>query len=440
MRRSAWPLLVLAGLQLTLSLALASAARPDAALQPDSMGYLAAARALHERGVYDSDHRLPGYPLLIALVQGATGVFPAALIALQMGFLLAAGALAGAVARELGSPPTAVAFLTVLSPYALFLSQVILPDTLFLLLFLAHVLLMLRARVPSSPGLAMASGLCWGLLSLVRANGLFVGLVSAAVLLGLGCPAAGGRRRLAARVVVPMLAAGAAPLLAFATYNTALTGQARLVAPAYRAYTVRENLVQLEALATGVPVEAAKQRILEAARSRAGLPPARWATFTRAEKDAIVEQQALAIATDYPPATLARVVLTAVVRFHTGTGNTSITGYYLGTPREADARVRDEPSRIGRWIGQGASSAGHPVLALLIAGFAVTTRALAVAGAWVALRQRRWTLLLMCSAYLACFTASAGFLAMTRYRQPVEPFVFALAAVALERGRGARGG
>ena len=431
--RSALPVIVLLGTLVSVSLGLSASAPPDAAWQPDSRGYLAPAQALLETGVYASDHRLPGYPLVIALVQLLPDSFPGALLALQTGLLLASGLLAGAIARELGSGRTTVAFLTALSPYAIFLSRVILPDILFLFLFLGHVLLALRARARCSIALAVSSGLLWGFLSLVRANGLLIGPVTAAVVVALhrlaGSP--GGLARPASRMALPMLAAGGLPVLLFMAYNGAVTGQIRFVPPGYRAYAVRENLVQLDAVASGVSVEAARRRVFDAARAAAGIADESWDPLTTSEKDAVVEAHARQIASGYSAAALVRAVLSSVVRFHAGTGITSIVGYYLGSPRETSARIRSTPSRFDRWIGAGGYSAAHPLLSLLIAGFFAATRVLAIGGALVALRRRRFALLLVVLAYAGYFTASSAFLAMTRYRQPVEPFLFMLAAVCL---------
>lgn len=430
--RSALPAIVLLGTLVALSFGLSASAPRDAAWQPDSRGYVTPAQALLETGVYTSDRRLPGYPLLIALVRLLPNAFPGALIALQTGLLLASGLLAGAIAGELGSRRTTVAFLTVLSPYAVFLSRVILPDMLFLFLFLCHVLLALRARAHGSIALAVSSGLLWGLLSLVRVNGLLIGPASAGVVVALdrlaGSP--GGLGRLASRVALPMLVAGGLPILSFMLYNHAVTGQLRFVPPGYRAYAV-SNLVQLEAVVSGVSVEAARRRVFDAARSRAGIAAEGWEPLATSEKDAVVEQHVFQIARGYSAAALLRAALSSMVRFHAGTGLTSIVGYYLGSPRETSARIRSTPSRFDRWIGSGAYSAAHPILSLLIAGFFAATRVLAVGGAFVALRRRRFPLLLVVLAYVAYFTASSAFLAMTRYRQPVEPFVFMLAALCL---------
>jgi hypothetical protein len=214
----------------------------------------------------------------------------------------------------------------------------------------------------------------------------------------------------------------------YAAYNRLTVGQFRYIAPEYKAYAVRENMVQLEAVTSGRDYVTAYGALLEEARISAGIDGRDWSLTSLRHRDFVVEEQAKQLLRAYDPGALARAMVLSVIRFHAGTGTHGVVSF-LRIEQDLGVDLHRTPAKLTDWIRRALGL--DPWLGLLTIGFYSLSRVLLVLGAFAAFRSKDYAPLVLVGVYALYFTGFAGFLGFARYRLPVDALFFFLGSMAV---------
>ena len=151
---------------------------PNSFVADDTDLYLKAASEWVTEGRYGSGIRLPGYPMLLAVLLLFGNNLGGVVVMIQMITLLGTALATMKIAERFFPQYGILVFVLVaFNPVALLYSQLILPDNVFSFLFILHVLFVIKTYRESSVKNAVLAGITGGVLALLRGNGLYIILV-----------------------------------------------------------------------------------------------------------------------------------------------------------------------------------------------------------------------------------------------------------------------
>lgn len=391
-------------------------------LAGDSSGYFFPARDWLELGKYESLLRLPGYPLML-LPFIALFAHPIPLVIAFQGILLFAMAILARKIFQLlfEKDLKLILILTAFNPVALFFMQRILPEILFAFLLALHLYLLIIALRSRSLPLLSAAGFIIAAMALTRANGLY--------LIPISC------------LTIVLLTHGIKRSLLFAVITTAFltpvllnnyftNGSFSLASPFYVQYAMHENLLYFEQRATGMPpIETARKSLYAKIADYHEMSPEQWNALTRDEKIMKTGQLAAPIILSTPLLDTTQAIVSAEKVFFFDGGVSWWSMAFNFKQQTFSQFIHSLPNNLKdlfllNWNQLDPNFLLYtPLMALIF-----FTRISAIAGIFclvISGKYKRTSILVL---YILCVAATAAFLGNSRYRLPVDPFIFMFSA------------
>jgi hypothetical protein len=423
--------LVLLLLFLALQAAIYGLSPADSFVEADSMGYLAPARGLLATGAFTSETRLPGYPITLAGILFITKhLWP--VVALQAMLLFITGLLARQIAVSVRSQTGLLTLLFVcFNPAALFYVQEILPDTLFTLLLTLNVYCVLRACQSGSVRAALSAGIAAGAAALIRGNGEFViWLMPVAMVVGYILLHRGSHKSPAFGIAAMSVLAAYLVCTPWLIHNWRHGDGLSFVPKAYKDYAIHDNVVKAVALERRAPVTEARAIVYDFVRHEENIPIQKWAGFAPEARYRVVASHASEVLRQASLSDLGRAAATAVASFFfVNDGQTWATFWQLSADQRSDPEVTSRYSLATILKARGPISlttvASHAVTIVIV----LCVRVLGIVGLIHLAREKLWYLLAVFGGYVAIFTISAGFIAYSRYRVPIDPILMLVSAI-----------
>jgi hypothetical protein len=409
----------------------------DSFLESDTADYLTAARALVATGSFTSEFRLPGYPVFIGAALLTTRGLGFA-IALQALLLLMTAGIYWAIGERIvprSGLPTLI--LVCFNPAAAFYVQQILPETLFTFFLALNVYFVLQTCRTGSTAAALSAGLAAGGTAMIRGNGQFViWITPIAMFAGYAVLHRNALGRPAFKMVAWSVMAAYLVCAPWLVHNWTIGEGISFVPRAYSDLAIHDNVVRAVALERRVPVSEARLIVDDVVRQKGNVSPSLWEGFTQAEKYRLVASHAGDILWQSGVADLGRAMTACVARFFfVNEGQTWATFWQLPGTERLDPEVTSRYS-LTRTLRRSPGTTlttyvCHAVTLVMLVG----VRLLAIVGLVYLVRQRLWYVLMVFASYVAAFTISAGFIAYSRYRVPVDPMLMLIAAIGVVTGR-----
>jgi 4-amino-4-deoxy-L-arabinose transferase-like glycosyltransferase len=413
----------------------------------DSREYIALAHNLVSSHTFTRDtvpplrpelFRTPGYPLFLALpfiVHRPSFIVLA--LALQLLLALITVWLTSRLALELGLPPVTSAFaalLVGLSPSLAFLSTKLISETLFMPMLLICLLLLNRYRLSGRAIDLIGTGVCCGLLVLIRPIATFFPLLVAIHVLWLG-----DRTRnwvLGIRNSCILLACASIVVAPWVIRNGQKTGR-------YIVSTASEHNVYLYDAATvlaaekGITIPEARDSMMVEAEAKFGSVDTNdeatmWQKLAAVARPHLLQKPALAapiwlfgVSADF-----LNPISVGPLLIHSGAapapGSTNLLQSSLALlvkGKITQAFTRAWKVRVG----------GAPLFILVVLACATLFNLILIWFGFASLFLRRTRGLLWLLLPILYFTLLTGTVGDARFRAPIEPLLCLLAAVALTR-------
>lgn len=408
------------------------AAQPDASIgEPDARRYLELAQKFLDEGTLwtpqDGRQSLVALPLYPMFVAGCLWISNNALwmvVVAQVLLVFLTGIFAFGMAKPMGSGVATVVFaLTTLSPNAISQAHRLNNDTLFAFLFVAAVYLGIRYFRAPQWRFAVGSGALLGLSYLVRFEAHYVILALPFVfpLMALLIPT---RQALTKYVIGGVLALGAA-VLVLQPWMAEVSSKGhgwRMSDGSNGSIFLRGNVFILERY-SGRSTTEASQRLndkleayIEEHRGEAPLQQLEQSFWIR---------QLLS----YPLATTLEAFAFSSINFFVAAGSQSLSNL-VGARFERSDKVFHDENRVDAMV-EGLRNQSPTAIALSAYGllFTLGARLLGLIGLYVLIRRRQWFLLATIVGFVGYFWLSHLLVGLARYRLPVEPLLFILAAI-----------
>lgn len=396
-------------------------------LRNDASGYDQLARCLLETGGFcDNTNRTPGYPAFIASIYSVAGYRPWVVLAVQVVVDALTIGLTYALGVRWFTPRVAAvaALLLAFDPTSLFMSSSLLTDGVFSFLFLASMALFLRGMASGGCAWAVAAGALLGLAAWVRPSAQYLPLLLlVATLCRAGWP---WRRRMAfAATLVLVFMLSISPWLERNHQQFGVRGLATVKGETLLNWHVAYFLAWRD----GKPVDAVRAALAEEVR-RAG-----WVDGGNPFDNSAAQERVALQYIRAQPLAYAGAMLRGMVFMYANVGSaTNAEKLHVGAARGAGSRVRDESS-LQAMVGRALREKGAAQLALgaVLSAVNLVQYLLALAGAWIALRDPRYRgLAVFMLVLVGYFTATSGISAEARYKLPATPLYLLLAGVAVQ--------
>ncbi len=413
----------------------------------DSREYIALARNLVSSHTFSRDtvppfrpelFRTPGYPLFLALpfiVHRPSFIVLA--LALQLLLALVTVWLSSRIALELGLPPVTsafAAFLVGLSPSLAFLSTKLISETLFMPMLLICVLLLNRYRLSGRTSDLIGTGVCCGLLVLIRPIATFFPLLIALYILWLGT----GSRNwgLGIRNCCTVLACASIVVAPWVIRNGKKTGR-------YIVSTASEHNVYLYDAATvlaaekGVTILQARDLMMAEVEAKFGPidtndEATMWQKLAAVARPHLLRKPALAapiwlfgVAADF-----LNPISVGPLLIHSGAAPASGSANLLQSSLALLVKGRVKEAFTTAWrVRVG----GAPLFILVVLACAALFNLILIWFGLGSLFLRRTRGLFWLLLPILYFTMLTGTVGDARFRAPIEPLLCLFAAVALTR-------
>lgn len=374
----------------------------------DSNSYIKPAYVLLHDGYFESIRRLPGYPLFLVAVLYLTGSIGGLIIIVQTGLLFGTGLIARRITEEmLPGYGNFVMILVCFNPPGLYAAQVIWPDNMFAFFFILHSYFMLKAFKYGSMKAAAGAGVCAGLFSMLRAEGQFL-IYAMPVLLFCSIYFYRNRRkwRTALGSSVVALILSFILVLPWLLHNYNKNRGFAFTTKEWVGAGIGYNVIHAIDLMEGLGQMEATEPTVKKAFELEGMPDADPMEFTPLERWTIVAKHYKTLLFDRPLPEIVRGITRALANFYLSNGPNLWTQYFF-------------PDH-GPWLRNGFYA--------LAWGFIIVVRVMGLLGLFSFLSKCPWPYVLIFVVDVIFFTAIINFCGHARYRLPVDPILFILAA------------
>jgi hypothetical protein len=434
LHRHAWQVTTILLVFLLTNVIVYSFSPPGSYLSPDTRGYTEPAKLLVEEGVYSSEFRLPGYPVLLASIMHFTDSIGAPAVAVQSVMLFTI-ALLTALFIEPIRPGSGVSVLALIcfSPSALYYTQKVLPDVTFALLFVVYFYFLIRTYRNGGVYSAALVGVAAGLATIVRGNGQYlIYLIPVIFVLGYRLahehwPGIRPLALIAVSVVTAILTIS--PWL----YLSAKEGNGfSVVSDSYRNYAIHDNVVTAVSLGKGLTNDQAVDAVYTSTMQREGITRNEWESLGLADKRSIVARNSLPLLAELSPQEFGFAVSKALLKFFSigeGRGWSKLLQQDAVTLPDDAANYKFSLSAVLR-LDPAVSITTLFAHALTITYYA-SIYLLCLSGLFQLVRVKAWDVLFSISICIGLFAGTAAFIGQARYRLPVEPLIISLASIGL---------
>jgi len=404
---------------------------PESRIQFDSPSYIEPAEMLVNEFKYESVLRLPGYPLLIAGAMAITNNYVAAVIVIQIGLTLCAGVFAVMIGNYYLQKISWPLFLLVLFNSAVMpYNHTILPDVLFMVLFLGYLLFLIKTVKDKSLWNALWCGVFAGLMTLTRGNGYYLSLLTPLLIMVcyIGEFKNIGFKKVAIKPVIFLIvfAAVISPWLAF-NYKT--KGTLSVNTSEYMDQSVIQVLVGVDRLGKGATFFEAFDSVREKAAEIKASETGEYVDPKTIDGDYLVSH-GREIFFMHPKKDNAKAILIATGLFYFDPGYKPIANQLKIECLHLDNSVFGGRWTVGRFFKTLFSSSSLPlILDVGLIGFIVLLRILAVVGFFACFKGKDWQLLMFAGVTVLYFTVTTGLVAYARYRVAIEPVLLILAVM-----------
>jgi len=420
-----------------LNLILYAFSPADSFIASDTPGYISFASQLVNEGTYDPEWRyLPGYLMFLASFLLFMDNIGGPVVFIQVLLLFVSGLIAMKITENFLPRYGFLVFLLVIfNPNALYYAQVIVPDNLFSFFLVISLLFLIKAYRENSLKDAVFSGICAGLMTLIRPNGLYlmwtvpVFIITGSILvsrqliyrkLALLCIASLGTAFL---VLSPLL-----------YHNWVKTGRLQIINEDYRNHVIYGNLAHSKMMVSGIPQTEAEKAIEREVRNLAGITDSEWSNYTYAKRYSTTAAYVTDILLDYSPLEFAFGMTKALgIFFFSGSASAWLQFFHVDALKIGKLIYPSStPISISQVLFNNGVSFGIYGIAL---GFVLVVRALGILGCVAAFKQRKWEFIIIPGGYIVFFTFICGFAGYSRYRVPIEPLLAMFAVWGVEQLR-----
>lgn len=396
-----------------------------ASFAADSPSYLEPARLLVQEGVYRSDFRLPVYPVFLSFFLLFTEELQQYVVLAQVVMTFCIAMAACRISKYLFPQfGILVLILTAFNSNAMLHAHKILPDTLFSLLFVIFLLFLIRSYHYRSYINPLLCGLAAGLMALTRGNGVYlIVLMPVFMLLGRRISPDRLTRKCFTMSFVSVLTA-VVIITPWLYYNWSTRGILKINSPEYVNLSIRENLVKLEYLSSGLSKREATKVIRHAAMQKAGIDPAQWQDETTFESLQLVKTYAGDILLDYPPKVLFYAGVRALGYFFLDPGYKDFAGHQDVEMLHIDKDKLGSDVSIRTFFSQlfFSPEPATKIYALFVVVL-MLLRLAAFFGLVASLFNRNRQLLVICWGFIFYFAFICGLVGYARYRLPIDPLL-----------------
>ncbi|MCK5580575.1 MAG: glycosyltransferase family 39 protein [Candidatus Omnitrophica bacterium] len=433
-KKRLWQFSFIAVLFIIVNLCFYAYSIPDKRFSNDSPGYIQPAKLLITELRYDSPLRLPVYPAFIAIAMKLTNHYDVAVIIAQIILLLCSGILAVLIGEYYLKKISPLLFALVLFNTSLIISpHRILPDTLFLFLFLSYCYFLIKSIQSNKLLNPVICGIFATLLSLTRGNGFYLSLITPVIILL--CDYLRHRVIFTKRLILK-------PLLFFIVFLTTVSpwllhnykvnGRVGVNSQAYVDFAVHENLMRIEYLSHGVSKKQASDSIFKKALELEGMSFAGNMGLKREEKHRLVASHVKEIISMYPKKDIFVAGLKSMGFFYLDPSYKNFTGHLKIKSLHLDKSQLGNNLSLPLFFKALFSGSGLPFICYgSIVLFLVILRVLLVIGWILLVKQKKWSLAICCTIIISYFTLTSGLIGYARYRIPIEPILLILAVYGL---------
>lgn len=404
---------------------------PESGLAYDSASYIKPAEMLVSGLGYESRLRLPGYPLVIAAAMAITKDYQVAVIVIQVGLVLWAGIFTVMIGRYLLKKTSWLLLILVLFNNAITIySHMILPDVLFMQLFLGYFLFLIKTLKDKSLFNAVWCGVFGGLMTLTRGNGFYLSLCTPALIMlcEIGEFKNIGLKRVLLRPVVFILvfAAVISPWVMF-NYNT--KGTLSVNTREYIDLSIIQTLAGVDRLAKRATFDEAFESVKEkAAKIKASQ------TESQGETDSadghFVVTHAREIFFMHPKKDIAKAILAATGSFYFDPAYKPFTNHLKIESLQLDNSLFGGRWSVGGFFKALFSFSSLPlILDAALIGLIVLLRIFGLVGLFACFKGKDRQVLICVVAAILYFTITTGLVAYARYRLAIEPILLMLAVM-----------
>jgi len=400
--------------------------RENAAIARDTKNYIEPARLLVLEGKYESKYRLPAYPLFLAVFLIFNSNITNPVIFCQVMLLFGCALIAKQITEIfIKKNGLFVLVLVAFNPSGILYAHKILPDIMFLFVFLLFVLFLVRSYHDTSMICAAITGICACILALCRGNGVYL-IYLMPIMICLGCRIIS--KKIALRQIIRLCSVsfgvavlGLAPWLIF---NWVKHHDLMINSEEYVNYAIHDNMLRFEYLGKRLSIEEARESVLDKAWKHAGITESEWQEKTINDNHKLVATYAKDILSDYP----SKLIIYTVVR---------AMGYLIFDPgyknfiNHLDIKwLNIDKERISTKVTMReffsevffSYKLTLKVYSLLLITFLVL-RLLGFVGFVAAVKQKNWELIMICGGLVLYSILIVGLIGFARYRLPIDPIL-----------------
>lgn len=400
--------------------------RENAAIARDTKTYIEPAKLLLQAGEYNSEYRLPAYPLFLTVFLLFTSNITNLVIFCQVIFLFGCALIARQITELfIKKYGLIVLVLVAFNPSGILYAHKILPDIIFSFVFLLFVLFLVRSYHKLSITCAAIAGICACILALCRGNGVYL-IYLMPIMIGLGC-----------RIISKTIAVRQIIQLCSISFGVAILGLAPwlisnwikhhdlMINPEeYVNYAIHDNMLRFEYLGKRLSIEEARESVLAKARKHAGITESEWQGKTINDNHKLVTTYAKDILSDYPP----KLIIYTAVR---AMGYLILDPGYKNFINHLDIRrLNIDKERLSTKVSMReffsevffSYKLTIKVYALLLITLMVL-RLLGFVGFVAAVKQKNWEFIMICGGLVFYSIFTVGLIGFARYRLPIDPIL-----------------
>ncbi len=409
---------------------------PASFIMQDTNSYLEPAQLLVNEGIYVSDLRLPGYPIMLAALLLLTDNLGLVTIFLQSIIAFATGVIAGRLAERIRKDTGLFTLLfTCFNPVTLFYVQSMLSDLLFTFLFVAHLFYLVKVFDKLSIWPAVIAGVLAGLAAVVRGNGQFLILVFP-VLLWLGYRSYSQQLALKklALIIAINLVSSLIIVAPWLHWNLKNGNNLSFSSMSYRNYVIHENVITAVVHCKGTTLGEAKQLVYDKLNLKSPMRH-EWNSTNTKHVFKVVAQNPLNTIKDVCGSQIISGVLKTLATFFLSSeGRNWAQMWQLDKNQRLEANLIETLSDFSLTaILRGESNVSNTTIFwhVLTLGFVILVRILNVVGLICIVKKKHWYLIIPLLVYFLIFAGTAGFIGYSRFRLPLKPLLAILASIGL---------
>ena len=421
---------------LSLNIIVFGLTQADSFVMVDTYEYLEAAKHLINEGVYRSDIRFPGYPVLLSGLMLLTDNLHLATVLFQVILAFVAGLLAAKLAEGIRSNTGILTLLLAcFNPVTIFYVQAMLSDMLFAFLFMVHLYFLVKVIKIQSDWAALTTGVTAGLAAVVRLNGQFLILTMLLIIL-LSHRFHEQCKHLTKtpRIIVIALLGSLVVVSPWLHSNWKEGNGISFSSLAYRNMVIHENVISAVAHSKGVSRARSRELVYDSVIVHAKIPSENWNTVDLLDRQLLVAKYAFVIMEEICGFHIVRGMMRALTTFFLVSDG---RGWSLAFQQDIKERLKfddyqKKPSQYSLtavWRGDPLVSKKTFFIHVLTIGFTVIIRLFNLFGISYLVRNKKWSILLIFALYSMIFAGTGGFLGYSRFRLPLEPLLIMLASL-----------